>query len=319
MPFQFNSKNVFLTYPQCPVSINDLLQFFRTFPNLVYCTVSRELHKDGTPHAHALLSFSKPFRTRSENAFNFQNYHPNMQSAKSKLATRRYVQKDGDFLEHGEWVETTSQKSVSDNDVREKLKLPLLDFLIWASTNRVQYADKLWSLANTPEVNSIKDDDQIEGSIDLRFQKLVMRSNWNILKPVVVVGASGIGKTTWAKRCVQVNNLCPCLFVSHADTLKEFKAGYHKSIIFDDVSFTHMPITTQIAICDMENPRQVHCRHRKADIPAGVFKIFTCNDPPLDLEHPAIARRVEVIHCGPSELKLVTDVVESTIQSKENQ
>lgn len=311
MPFQFNAKNIFLTYPKCDVSVATLLAFLVGKCNPVYACVARELHEDGTPHLHALVCCETPFRTKSESTFNFENHHPNIQSCKNRLATKRYVQKDNDFLEHGNWPEDTksnSSSSVSEDDIKLKLQLPLLEFLIWAGANRVQYAPLLWQLANTPEVNTIQKDTPVSGSLTTEFAKIIEHSDWSDDKSLVLVGSSGIGKTTWAKRVVQHNDMTPCLFVTHTDTLKEFRAGYHKSIIFDDVTFTHMPITTQIAIVDMENPRQIHCRHRKADIPAGVFKIFTCNDPPLDLEHPAIARRTTVIRCGPSELKKVTDV-----------
>lgn len=311
MPFQLNCKNVFITYPKCDVQPRELLAFLVGKCSPLYACVARELHEDGTPHLHALLCCEKPIRTKSESFFNYQTFHPNIQAAKNRTATRRYIQKDGNFLEHGDWPEVSSSgpsSSVSEDDVRAKLQLPLVDFLIWASVNRVQYAERMWVLSNQPDVNTITAETPVSGTLSNEFYKILEQCNWDDDKSLVLVGSSGIGKTTWAKRVVQHNDMVPCLFVTHTDTLKEFRAGYHKSIIFDDVTFTHMPITTQIAIVDMENPRQIHCRHRKADIPAGVFKIFTCNDPPLDLEHPAIARRTTVIRCGPSELKKVTDV-----------
>jgi len=322
MPFQLNSKNIFLTYAQCNVPINDLLSWSRSFNNLEYVCVSSEVHADGSPHRHALLCFSKPFRTRSDKAFDYQGHHPNVQSAKSKVATRKYVQKDGDFVEWGEWVEKTSSESVSDDNVRDKLQLPLLDFLIWAGTNRVQYAKEIWHLANKPDINTLYDTPVVD-------DKYIADELWAVLKPyqhdielnksIVLVGWSGVGKTTWAKWFCQQNSVTPTLFCSHIDTLKQFDGSKHKSIIFDDVSFKHYPVQTQIHLVDQENPRQIHCRHTTATIPPGITKIFTCNEDPLDLEHPAVARRTTVIRCGPHELAKVSNIHSKTIQAKENQ
>lgn len=103
-------------------------------------------------------------------------------------------------------------------------------------------------------------------------------------------GPSGFGKTEWA--CAKFNNP---LFCSHLDNLKQFKPGVHDGIIFDDMSFAHLPRETCIAICDWDKPRQIHCRHYCANIPAEVKKIFLSNKPwedsfPCD-EHQAIYAR----------------------------
>lgn len=86
----------------------------------------------------------------------------------------------------------------------------------------------------------------------------------------------------------------PALFCSHIDQLKGFRTGFHKSIIFDDVDFNHYPRHSQIHLCDFDNPRAIHCRHAVANIPAGIFKCFTCNELPLNVTDEAIRRRVRV-------------------------
>jgi len=134
----------------------------------------------------------------------------------------------------------------------------------------------------------------VAGVINPRFLEMFNWNPWDLKKTLVLVGPSGIGKTTWAKK----NAPKPCLFVSHLDDLKSFRADMHKSIMFDDVSVTHMPITSQIHLCDMENVRSIHVRYGTVTIPAGVPKIFTCNSSPIALEHPAIARRCQFINCN---------------------
>lgn len=75
------------------------------------------------------------------------------------------------------------------------------------------------------------------------------------------------------------------------DVLRSFRAGYHKSIIFDDMAFSHLPREAQIHITDTSDEAHIHCRYGYAIIPAGVQKIFTANIYPF-LVDPAIERRL---------------------------
>ena len=80
--------------------------------------------------------------------------------------------------------------------------------------------------------------------------------------------------------------------VTHTDSLKNFRPGYHKSIIFDDVDFNHFPRTGQIKVVDYFYAQDLHCRHRVATIPANIPKVFTCNEWPL-CDDPAVLRRIK--------------------------
>lgn len=307
MPFQLNSKNVFLTYPKCNIPLSVLLAFLITTVNPDYAVVSSEKHEDGSLHRHALLQFQKPFRTRSETVFDCQGFHPNIQSARNPSATDKYVKKDGDFVEHGSFMGKAEKEPVDELEITAKAgELELGPFLVWASVNRVMYARDIWIALRQVDTHTITDNEGLHNELDPAFMKLLADRHPQLpkYKAIVLVGASGIGKTTWAK----LKAPKPCLFVNHTDTLKEFRAGYHKSIIFDDVSFTHTPITNQIALCDFDNPRSIHCRHRVANIPAGIVKIFTCNEAPLELEHDAIARRIYLIRCDYGALKLYQQI-----------
>jgi len=315
--FQIKSKNLFLTYPKCSVPLSGLLARLRELcPSANYYCVSSEKHESGELHRHAYLQFKSDFRTRDKRYFDVDSYHPNIQGARNTEATLAYVKKDNDFIEHGLWtppIKKVSKESVSTECVRSNaLEMSFPDFLIWCSVNKVMYAKDIWTSIRHVDVNTITSDEGLSRIMDPRFKRLLMNMQdtfANDFRPIVMVGASGIGKTNIAKIWAPK----PCLFVSHIDTLKEFKAGYHKSIIFDDVSFTHTPITNQIAICDSDNARAIHCRHRVAHIPANVMKYFTCNEMPLDIEHPAIARRIILIRCQEYDLNRVIPVIERTI------
>lgn len=105
-------------------------------------------------------------------------------------------------------------------------------------------------------------------------------------KSIVLQGGSGTGKTSWAKHQAPK----PALFVTHMDDLKKL-TNEHKSIIFDDMDFKHFPRTAQIHLVDRFDTRSIHIRYGTATIPAGIVKIFTCNEYPF-LEDDAIKRRV---------------------------
>lgn len=115
------------------------------------------------------------------------------------------------------------------------------------------------------------------------------------VRSLILWGMPGIGKTEFAK------SLLPgALFVSHIDDLRNFDAGEHNGIIFDDMSFFHLPRSAQIHILDWDNPRSIHIRYSVARIPAHTQKIFTTNlfgGLIFSLEDGAIARRVTIQHC----------------------
>lgn len=108
----------------------------------------------------------------------------------------------------------------------------------------------------------------------------------------IIVGLANIGKTEFAKAHFPGG----FLFVSHLDTLMKFDPEVHEGIVFDDMSFLHMPATAQIHLLDIDNPRDIHIRYETAHIPANTRKIFTCNPQriPFDLSDDAISRRVTV-------------------------
>jgi len=175
--------------------------------------------------------------------------------------------------------------------VAQATELGRVDFLIWAGLNKITYARDIWDGLHQDKGCTIKDGDIFDGVISSCFDQLRFTMEWLGVKALILVGESGVGKTTWAKTHIPK----PCLFVTHIDELKGFIKGYHRSILFDDVSFKHYPIQAQIHLVDFYDPRSIHVRYGIASIPANTVKFFTCNEDPFDLEHPAVSRRCRIV------------------------
>nr|ANO40450.1 RepA [Sugarcane striate virus]ANO40454.1 RepA [Sugarcane striate virus]ANO40462.1 RepA [Sugarcane striate virus]ANO40474.1 RepA [Sugarcane striate virus] len=97
--FEFRSCNAFLTYPRCALDCEYVLDLpvgsyvFRWSP--IYALVSAENHQDGGIHLHCLIQTLGRITTRDPAFFDLDNqYHPNIQAARSPDNTRDYILKD---------------------------------------------------------------------------------------------------------------------------------------------------------------------------------------------------------------------------------
>jgi len=93
MPFRLNAKNVFLTYPRCPVAPKTLGEHLSSLRATSFIQVSRERHEDGSYHLHALLQWVDKYNCRSERFFDFEQYHPNIQAVRNVGNVYEYINK----------------------------------------------------------------------------------------------------------------------------------------------------------------------------------------------------------------------------------
>ena len=119
--------------------------------------------------------------------------------------------------------------------------------------------------------------------------------DWNKFerKSIICFGPTGTGKTSY-----WVNQFKKPLMCRHVDDLKQLNRD-HDGIIFDDMSFTHMPREAQIHLVDYEQSSTIHARYTNATIPEGMPRVFLTNEPNglcVDLNDPAIRRRCNVMH-----------------------
>lgn len=129
-------KNIFLTYPQCPVPPCALLDFLKDLlgDNLDCCCISQELHADGNTHLHAFVQLKEKIRLNKDKFSYFFDlnyddpcYHPNTQAARNVKNVVQYVVKGRfngamqDFIEYNMSCEALLKKKAPKSDTIAKL------------------------------------------------------------------------------------------------------------------------------------------------------------------------------------------------------
>lgn len=103
MPFVLNTSQLFLTYPQCNLSKEDmftkLLEKF-TSKNLTaeLLLVAHELHKNGDHHLHVYCKLNGAFRSSLANCLDVGQYHGNYQGCRSAKNVLKYCTKAEDYV-----------------------------------------------------------------------------------------------------------------------------------------------------------------------------------------------------------------------------
>lgn len=103
--FRFNAANVFLTYPRCDATPDDLLTHFQSKWDIIHWCISTELHAerpdDDTPgrHLHAWFRFDRKLDLNCSTCFDFNGSHPNIQKPRRLEKVLDYIRKDGIYIE----------------------------------------------------------------------------------------------------------------------------------------------------------------------------------------------------------------------------
>lgn len=289
MPFRVQGKFIFLTYSQANFDTNDFQAHLLSKGGIRRIIICSEKHSDGNEHRHAGIEFESRRDIRNERLFDFKGFHPSIERAKNWKKCVRYCRKDGEYSywpEDEQHLSSGSEEEEADPGNFDKEQ----DWLRYCISKNIGYgfANRLWELSKVDHGTVIDEFTEILGTISdnrLGFERPARD------KCSVVIGPTGVGKTTWAKRyCIK-----PTLWVRHIDELRRFNGEFHNSIIFDDMTFSHQPVTAQIHLVDQDDDSAIHCRYKVAKIPKDTQKIFTCNVRPFS-ENAAIDRRIHVIN-----------------------
>lgn len=291
MPFEINGRRFLLTYSQYDVDSQVLLDHLGTLGPVSRAIIGRELHADGGRHSHVAIEYGRRLQSRQNAFFDHDGHHPNIEPARTWAAIVQYARKDGDTLYFG--CTEADCRDGGDDRAQPGQDGPtgagafvacqsangLREWFEWTIDNKLAYAyaKAVWDIVHgvrAPTYFERPVGGVIEFALDARHVGGDDRT-------VVVLGPSGIGKTTWALREAPL----PFLLVTDVDDLGHFDAQVHKSIVFDEIRCTGdafgkgaWPLTAQIKLLTWDTPVSVRIRHKLAHLPAHVVKIFTCTD-----------------------------------------
>lgn len=298
--WRLRTKQLFLTYPQCPVTPETALALLQArIPQLSEWIIAQETHQDGGKHLHAWLKCTTPYETCNPKELDLEQHHGNYQAARSPKAVATYVVKDGLYVTNldASALEKLlgSIKSVSEvwseartiaKDAGWRAAEEILEKNPKTCRDLCLYGDRL-----AKNLNGLK-----RRRIVVSYQ--LASFGWTIAwdpttKTLILHGLTNTGKTALAKAL-----LPRALMTSHLDLLREFDAEEYDGIILDDMSFKHLHREAQLALVDRYEDRQIHIRYTIANIPAGTPLIITTNASPDDvvsIYDAAIRRRLTIV------------------------
>ena len=266
--------------------LNDLRHTFRNHDIDKYI-LAAETHRNGKFHVHVFIKFTKTLRVTTPRKFDLHGDHPNILKGNPGLNWETYCRKDGTYISNyepgcdwnGAWAMAKEGK------VDQAYALIISNYPRDAALNGDKIKANFQSAAR-----EIREQETRSKTTTYNISQFTWPQLTDFSKAVCLVGAAGIGKTSFAKA-----HFKNALLVRTKDRLRDFDAGIHDGIILDDPGFMHKMTREQIiALLDMQDSTTVECRYRDAYIPAGTPRVLTFNfgHVHIDFGDAAIARRV---------------------------
>nr|QTT61788.1 replication-associated protein [Opuntia virus 2-DBG_56] len=301
--FCVKAKNIFLTYPQCSLSKEEVLhqlQHIHLPSNKKYIKIARELHEDGQPHLHVLIQFEGKVQITNNRLFDLvsptrsAHFHPNIQGAKSSSDVKSYIDKDGDTLEWGEFqidgrsarggcqkANESYAKALNASSIEEALQIlkeeqPKDYFLqhhnILSNAQKIfQRPPQPWnppyplsSFTNVPEEMQEWADDYFGRPLNQRPIRP---------KSIIIEGNSRTGKTSWARSLGKHNYLS-----GHLDFNANVYSNEVEYNVIDDVAPTYLKMKHWKELIGAQRDWQSNCKYGKpVQIKGGIPAIILCN------------------------------------------
>lgn len=233
--------------------------------------VSVETSDDGYVHYHITIQCYKSTKQSTVRKwfpkFNTKACHPKG----GDDSAWNYTMKDGTYAvkekAQGQRTDLLEMKALIDKGANEAE--------LWDKyfTRMVQYHRSMKTYMSIKDVHQEAIDEDVDPE---RFVHPNV-TDWSL--PIVIVGKSGTGKTSYAM--AQFQN--PCLISDLEDLREKFDADVHDGVVFDDMKFTgntreSISRSAQIHLLDIKWARTVHMRNTNWTRPKGLKMIFTCNE-----------------------------------------
>lgn len=293
MTFRLDTQQFFLTYSQCNIEPTRALELIteafaskkRTIEDYI---IAQEDHQDGGKHLHCWIKLDKKLNLRSASLLDLGENHGNYQGVRSKDRVQRYCTKDGNFISKNPYTpkeKTTKTHWSTTIALAEKGQIQEAIENLKASGEAACRDFVIHHTAIMTTLARLAPPVALTGTRQLSdFGSLF---HWDRTTTLILCGPTNRGKTTLAKSLMPHG-----LFVSHMDQLRNFNG--HEGVIFDDMSFKHLPRESQICLVDTHEERAIHIRYGIATLKANTPRIITTNRSPddiLNIHDGAIARR----------------------------
>lgn len=294
LTFRVVSKSFFVTWARSGEF--DLERMYKHYNNLrevEYFGISAEHHEDGGLHHHALMIYAKRFNLTNSRYFDWVNndgevVHPSIEAARSVDKVFEYVTKEGfKFSEWGERPISVKKKIGSSNLYEFARKMEYEEFMTACRAEKIPYGYVQDAQSRRKyDLCVVKEGDPVDGVLSPPLDSFSYDFESSDRKSLVIVGPTGIGKTTWAK----LHLPRPILIVRCLETLKAFDPGYHNSILFDDMTFTGWARDVQVYLVDRYDPSGINVKHGSVVLDTAAVRMFSNNHYPFS-NLPEIKRR----------------------------
>lgn len=97
--FRVSALQFFVTYPQCDIPPDEIIEFFKKKRPYSHICVAQETHEDGNFHLHVYVKWQKKYDCSSAKAFDYKGFHPNIQGVRSPEKVFNYVRKSGNYIQ----------------------------------------------------------------------------------------------------------------------------------------------------------------------------------------------------------------------------
>ena len=246
MPFRFNAKRAFLTYPHSDFDPLLLAAHINTFAPLSHYAFTTEQHHDGSPHIHFLCEFVNKFSTRNERAFDFEGRHPNIRTVSSLKNTLNYVKKSGSFFSNFPQAENTFldalQSSTTKDEFLENILRSETQKAICSWSNIVSFAEDHFSRLQQCTHRTISDFQAIPEDLGSALSEFIAQPQVERPHSIIISGPSRTGKTELARSLgshsywcgmVDLSNFCPnqSLYLVIDDLDWDFAKSWFKQLL----------------------------------------------------------------------------------------
>jgi len=331
--FRLQTKEIFLTYPQC----GDLeLNFLRSELEKKLSTyrmkefvLTREKHEDGGNHIHVFIITRKKTNIENERYFDIEYkdeiFHPNIQPARKAGNVLEYILK---FVTGKNDINLSFSRGISNRIDEEGAFMPLAQ-AVTALAESGQIREALLLFKKEKPDFYMKHHMSLEKSLRglfLKAQGAVAKFDFGKFvmpdgliqdlslakaqnKSLFLLGEAGTGKTKFIESyCINILKLTP-LIINNFDSIKKFDDTRHNAIIIDDICLKGCDRSTVVKLLDSEDITTFRVTYGSVTIPANTPRFILSNIELKDLVcfelDEAITRRIIVTNIGGLKLYVI--------------